>query len=54
MTRIEKYRDLRNAIDEENQQIRQDLNSENLLSKIKALCIAHKECKGKRVCKGNN
>lgn len=54
MTRTIKYKDLRAKIEEENQQIRQDLNSENLLSKIKALCIAHKECKGKRVCKENS
>lgn len=58
MTRIEKYRDLRNAIDEENtkyEKLKEKLKSRNLFTRLKAkhdMKVAARS--GNIVCKENN
>ena len=49
MTRTIKYKNLRDILEKENQQIREDLNGKDWFSRMRALYISCMECKGKRV-----
>lgn len=51
-TRIEKYKELRKSLEEENEQIKSDLKSSNLFKRMKANYIANAKCKGKRAKNG--
>lgn len=51
-TRIEKYKELRKSLEEENEQIERDLKSSNLFRRMKANYIANMKCKGKRAKNG--
>ncbi len=47
MTRTIKYKELRDILEKENHQIREDLTSKDFFTRMRALYIASMECKGK-------
>ena len=49
MTRTLKYKELRDILEKENHQIREDLTSKDFFTRMRALYIQSLECKGKRV-----
>ena len=52
MTRIMKYKELRDILEKENHQIREDLTSKDFFTRMRALYISSMECAGKRVKNG--
>ena len=52
MTRTIKYKELRDILEKENHQIREDLTSKNFFIRIRAIYISSLECNGKRVKNG--
>lgn len=51
-TRVEKYKELRESLEAENEQIESDLTSKNFFTRMRALYISSMECNGKRVKNG--
>ena len=49
MTRTLKYKELRDILEKENHQIREDLTSKDFFTRMRAIYINSLECKGKRV-----
>lgn len=52
MTRTMKYKELRDILEKENHQIREDLTSKDFFTRMRALYISCMECKGKRAKNG--
>ena len=48
MTRTIKYKELRDILEKENNQIREDLTSKDFFTRMRAIYINSLECKGKR------
>lgn len=48
MTRTLKYKELRDILEKENNQIREDLTSKDFFTRMRALYISSMECAGKR------
>lgn len=51
-TRIEKYKELRKSLEDENKQIESDLTSKDFFTRMRALYISSMECAGKRAKNG--
>lgn len=49
MTRTLKYKELRDILEKENHQIREDLTSKDFFTRMRALYIDSMPCSGKRV-----
>lgn len=52
MTRTMKYKELRDILEKENHQIREDLTSKDFFTRMRALYISSMECAGKRAKNG--
>ena len=52
MTRTLKYKELRDILEKENHQIREDLTSNDFFTRMRALYISSMECAGKRAKNG--
>ena len=48
MTRTLKYKELRDILEKENHQIREDLNGKDWFLRMRAIYISSLDCKGKR------
>lgn len=52
MTRTMKYKEIRDILEKENHQIREDLTSKDFFTRMRALYISSMECAGKRAKNG--
>lgn len=52
MTRTLKYKELRDILEKENHQIKEDLTSKDFFTRMRALYISSMECAGKRAKNG--